>query len=113
VIVAGSTGSIPATAALIAAVVQDRLRVGVGDVLAVAARVDRPPAVRVEAEVEARSDPVARGRELMLAEAARLRRDRPADPVIVAGSTGSIPATAALIPGSPATPRRRCARSRG
>ncbi|WP_298965392.1 double-strand break repair protein AddB [uncultured Methylobacterium sp.] len=43
------------------------------------------------------SDPVARGRELMLAEAARLRRDRPADPVIVAGSTGSIPATAALI----------------
>ncbi|WP_238312776.1 double-strand break repair protein AddB [Methylobacterium crusticola] len=51
------------------------------------------------------SDPVARGRALVLAEAARLRRDRPADPVIVAGSTGSVPATATLIAAIAALPR--------
>ncbi len=43
------------------------------------------------------SDPVARSRSLVLAEAERLARDRPSDPVIVAGSTGSVPATAKLI----------------
>ncbi|MFE1599364.1 double-strand break repair protein AddB [Methylobacterium sp. ID0610] len=51
------------------------------------------------------SDPVARGRALVLAEAARLRRDPPADPVIVAGSTGSIPATATLIAAIAGLPR--------
>ncbi|MGX7707033.1 double-strand break repair protein AddB [Methylobacterium sp. Gmos1] len=43
------------------------------------------------------SDPTERGRALVLAEAARLARERPAGPVIVAGSTGSVPATARLI----------------
>lgn len=43
------------------------------------------------------SDPVARSRSLVLAEAERLARDGHADPVIVAGSTGSVPATAKLI----------------
>ncbi|MGY2052204.1 double-strand break repair protein AddB [Methylobacterium sp. JK268] len=52
------------------------------------------PAILAERGV---SDPVARGRALVLAEAARLRRERPGDPIVVAGSTGSIPATAALI----------------
>lgn len=51
------------------------------------------------------SDPVARSRTLILAEAARLRRDRPADPVIIAGSTGSVPATAKLIAAVAALPR--------
>ena len=51
------------------------------------------------------SDPVARSRTLILAEATRLRRDRPADPVIIAGSTGSVPATAKLIAAVAALPR--------
>ncbi|ACA15054.1 double-strand break repair protein AddB [Methylobacterium sp. 4-46] len=60
------------------------------------------PAILAERGV---SDPVARGRALVLAEAARLRRERPADPIVVAGSTGSIPATAALIGAIAAMPR--------
>ncbi len=51
------------------------------------------------------SDPVQRGRALVLAEAARLTRDRPSDPVIVAGSTGSVPATARLITAIAGLPR--------
>ncbi|AWB20100.1 double-strand break repair protein AddB [Methylobacterium currus] len=51
------------------------------------------------------SDPVARGQALVLAEAARLTRERPADPVIVAGSTGSVPATARLIAAIAGLPR--------
>ncbi len=51
------------------------------------------------------SDPVERGRALVLAEAARLVRERPADPVIVAGSTGSVPATARLIAAIAGLPR--------
>ncbi|AWN46795.1 double-strand break repair protein AddB [Methylobacterium terrae] len=51
------------------------------------------------------SDPVERGRALVLAEAARLARERPADPVIVAGSTGSVPATARLIAAIAGLPR--------
>ncbi|MBO1022238.1 double-strand break repair protein AddB [Methylobacterium sp. SD274] len=51
------------------------------------------------------SDPVARSRTLILAEATRLRRDKPADPVIIAGSTGSVPATAKLIAAVAALPR--------
>ncbi|WP_446686870.1 double-strand break repair protein AddB [Pseudochelatococcus lubricantis] len=43
------------------------------------------------------SDPVARNHRLILAQAAHLRQAPPADPMIVAGSTGSIPATAQLI----------------
>ena len=43
------------------------------------------------------SDPVSRSRRLVIAEADRLTRERPGDPVIVAGSTGSVPATARLI----------------
>ncbi|GJD99767.1 double-strand break repair protein AddB [Methylobacterium isbiliense] len=50
-------------------------------------------------------DPVARGRALMLAEAARLTRERPADPIVVAGSTGSVPATATLIAAIAGLPR--------
>ena len=42
-------------------------------------------------------DPVLRARRLVTAEAERLRLRPPADPVIVAGSTGATPATAALI----------------
>ncbi|MGI6244302.1 MAG: double-strand break repair protein AddB [Pseudochelatococcus sp.] len=45
----------------------------------------------------AASDPVARNHRLILAQADRLRRTPPADPMIVAGSTGSQPATARLI----------------
>ena len=51
------------------------------------------------------SDPVARSRLLMQAEAKRLARERPADPVIVAGSTGSVPATAELITAVAGLPR--------
>lgn len=51
------------------------------------------------------SDPVARSRMLVLAEAERLRRERPTDPTIVAGSTGSVPATAKLIAAVSALPR--------
>ncbi|MCJ2108712.1 double-strand break repair protein AddB [Methylobacterium sp. E-041] len=43
------------------------------------------------------TDPVSRARDLVLAEAARLTRERPRDPVVIAGSTGSVPATAKLI----------------
>ncbi|MGO4570587.1 double-strand break repair protein AddB [Microvirga sp. 2TAF3] len=43
------------------------------------------------------SDPAQRRGALIEAEARRLMRDRPASPMIVAGSTGSIPATANLI----------------
>jgi len=41
--------------------------------------------------------PAAHRNRLLSAQAERWRRDPPADPVIVAGSTGSIPATADLI----------------
>ncbi|CAO4169154.1 double-strand break repair protein AddB [Methylorubrum aminovorans] len=51
------------------------------------------------------ADPAARARRLVLAEAARLDRDRPDDPVIVAGSTGSVPATARLIAAVARLPR--------
>ncbi|HET7714542.1 MAG TPA: double-strand break repair protein AddB [Bauldia sp.] len=42
-------------------------------------------------------DPVVRRDSLILAEAERLRRRPPAGPVIAAGSTGTIPATAELL----------------
>ncbi|GJE19003.1 double-strand break repair protein AddB [Methylobacterium marchantiae] len=51
------------------------------------------------------SDPVARSRTLILAEATRLRRDKPVDPFIIAGSTGSVPATAKLIAAIASLPR--------
>ena len=51
------------------------------------------------------SDPVSRSRKLVLAEAERLARDRPAEPMIVAGSTGSVPATARLIAAVVGLPR--------
>src|ERR687889_615613 len=43
------------------------------------------------------SDPAQRRVALIEAEARRLSRERPAHPVIVAGSTGSVPATANLM----------------
>ena len=43
------------------------------------------------------ADPVARARGLVLAEGERLARRAPLDPVVVAGSLGSVPATAKLI----------------
>ena len=43
------------------------------------------------------ADPVARARGLVLAEERRLSRSATQDPVIVAGSLGSVPATARLI----------------
>src|SRR5829696_8218677 len=43
------------------------------------------------------SDPALRRSTLIHAEARRLLRDRPSGPVIAAGSTGSMPATAALL----------------
>jgi ATP-dependent helicase/nuclease subunit B len=43
------------------------------------------------------SDPSRRQNALIRAEAERLKRDRPERPVIAAGSTGSIPATAELL----------------
>jgi ATP-dependent helicase/nuclease subunit B len=43
------------------------------------------------------SDPVRRRNAILLAEAERLARERPTAPMIVAGSTGSVPATAHLI----------------
>src|SRR3954469_9476034 len=43
------------------------------------------------------SDPSRRQSALISAEAKRLRRDRPTRPIIAAGSTGSVPATAALL----------------
>ncbi|HEX8417367.1 MAG TPA: double-strand break repair protein AddB [Methylobacterium sp.] len=51
------------------------------------------------------SDPVSRARLLVLAEAERLRRERPLDPIVVAGSTGSVPATARLIAAVAGLPR--------
>ena len=42
-------------------------------------------------------DAALRRHKLLLAEAERLQRDRPRVPVIAAGSTGSMPATAALL----------------
>ncbi|GHD17172.1 double-strand break repair protein AddB [Tianweitania populi] len=44
-----------------------------------------------------RSNPAAHRNALIRTEAARLQRNPPAGPVIVAGSTGSIPATAELL----------------
>ncbi|CAO4181165.1 double-strand break repair protein AddB [Methylorubrum populi] len=55
--------------------------------------------------VRSLADPTARARRLVLAEADRLLRERPADPVIVAGSTGSVPATARLIAAVARLPR--------
>ncbi|HEY7646093.1 MAG TPA: double-strand break repair protein AddB [Hyphomicrobiales bacterium] len=52
------------------------------------------PAVLAEA---GRLNPVDRRNRLMALEARRLRETRPETPVIVAGSTGSIPATAELM----------------
>ncbi|MDA4845309.1 double-strand break repair protein AddB [Hoeflea poritis] len=43
------------------------------------------------------ADPAAHRNAVLHAEAARLERDPPKGPVIIAGSTGSIPATAALM----------------
>jgi ATP-dependent helicase/nuclease subunit B len=43
------------------------------------------------------SDPARRRNALLDAEARRLSRERPAHPIIVAGSTGSVPATANLM----------------
>jgi ATP-dependent helicase/nuclease subunit B len=43
------------------------------------------------------SDPAQRRGALIEAEARRLTRERPANPIIVAGSTGSVPATANLM----------------
>ncbi|MDA1098963.1 MAG: double-strand break repair protein AddB [Proteobacteria bacterium] len=47
--------------------------------------------------VEGCMDPAARRNVLLRAQAERWRHSPPRDPIIVAGSTGSIPATAALI----------------
>ncbi len=52
------------------------------------------PAILAE---RAASDPVSRRNALLGAEAERLMRDRPPAPMIAAGSTGSIPATARLL----------------
>lgn len=43
------------------------------------------------------SDPARRQGDLLRAEAERLRRERPTTPIVAAGSTGSIPGTAALL----------------
>lgn len=51
------------------------------------------------------SDPVARARGLVLAEGQRLARTAPTDPVVVAGSLGSVPATARLIAAVAKLPR--------
>jgi ATP-dependent helicase/nuclease subunit B len=48
-------------------------------------------------EERAASDPARRRTALVSAEAQRLVRDRPDSPMIVAGSTGSVPSTASLI----------------
>ena len=52
-------------------------------------------------------DPAERRNRLLAAEAARLRDHPPADPVIAAGSTGSIPATAELLAVIAALPHGR------
>ena len=61
-----------------------------------------------------RSNPAAHRNALIRLEAARLKRNPPAGPVIAAGSTGSIPATAELLVGdrAPAARRGRAARPR-
>jgi ATP-dependent helicase/nuclease subunit B len=51
------------------------------------------------------ADPVARARGLVLAEERRLSRSATPDPVIVAGSLGSVPATARLIAAVAKLPR--------
>lgn len=51
------------------------------------------------------ADPVARARGLVLAEERRLSRSSSPDPVIVAGSLGSVPATARLIAAVAKLPR--------
>ena len=51
------------------------------------------------------SDPSRRQSALISAEAKRLLRDRPDRPIIAAGSTGSIPATAALLSAIARLPR--------
>ena len=51
------------------------------------------------------ADPVARARGLVLAEERRLSRSATQDPVIVAGSLGSVPATARLIAAVARLPR--------
>jgi len=51
---------------------------------------------RILAERQA-SDPAQRRAALIEAEARRLSRERPTNPIIVAGSTGSVPATASLM----------------
>ena len=51
------------------------------------------------------ADPVARARGLVLAEERRLSRNATPDPVIVAGSLGSVPATARLIAAVAKLPR--------
>lgn len=55
---------------------------------------ERWPAILAERQ---RSSPAAYRRDRILAEADRLRRSPPSGPVIAAGSTGSIPATAELL----------------
>ncbi|MEZ5667606.1 MAG: double-strand break repair protein AddB [Alphaproteobacteria bacterium] len=50
-------------------------------------------------------DPAERRNRLLLGQAARWRADPPADPVIVAGSTGTVPAAAALIAAVVGCPR--------
>lgn len=50
-------------------------------------------------------DPAERRHKLILNEANRLKRDRPGAPVIAAGSTGSMPATAALLSAIARLPR--------
>src|SRR5262249_61727541 len=48
-------------------------------------------------QLEGALDPADRRNRLLAAEAERLKRHPPAAPLIAAGSTGSIPATAALL----------------
>jgi hypothetical protein len=51
------------------------------------------------------SDPTARRTRVIELQAERLRVERPRTPIVIAGSTGSIPATAALIRAVAALPR--------
>jgi len=52
-------------------------------------------------------DPAVRRNRLLASETARLKRQPPREPVIAAGSTGSIPATAELLAAIAATPNGR------
>jgi ATP-dependent helicase/nuclease subunit B len=52
-------------------------------------------------------DPAERRNRLLAAETARLKRHPPAEPLIAAGSTGSIPATAGLLAAIAASPNGR------